>query len=1773
MAWDDDILNFQEYRRLEAMVADEFARQEGPTLGEILLRRDQVRHRLASLVQNRTQQANSASASLGKSSQSYSNDVAWRACELLRSLALAFVFVPYCHYVRWIFAVQLSYHHVFLAWLVVLMQLSPLSIATGERPKDTPWGLAFGHVHFALAAPVLYRTALQMPTFAISLYDELVKRFSDAFDVEIALSEQVINCYEPTKPGSLCDSHYLALKFEEFVEKHDINTDNPSYDWKRRSSNREVQDHGLDMYFSSLKHKARRSRTGRPVSRFTILPRFKPTFDKHGQMRPPVCLRVRTYCDFGTQTADEALTNVPREAVAPDEVVTRRAQEHREQTSEITTKVEVLGNENPEKLENLQLPGVVSESLQTLSLAVDSKLSTQSRLALRRRRRREQGKKSAAMLHLIDRVGSSWEEPLEVISQPDSVSTSDANLTSTETDPPSTDAALVNRRDFVASLATDEVPYKTGEGQITPPCLPSEIPAFVTEPCRSPADVEKPFSEVAAVGNNISQSAVMGVALGKSEMRVPAELSSDDYLQLENNCCVEQIPQVEQADQERTVLGNETGQEAAVCEEPSSSPKETCIFQTFTEPNLAPVSETMQRWEPELNAEPQPDFGWERQSLQEEQPQPWTAPPQEPVPLELLEPYGYQVSQQVPILATVPVPEWASETQHQWGPVSVPQEPSIVDAQCVAEEYYATPMAGLLAQGSDAYAPMMVDEADGSTLMEVEETEEVQSTFMPMSFDFESTSNDIPREHRDVPLLPAHDVELDVSRDEMPNASNVPIQRNEFAEHVAGLHVLPDCRPADGYCEPIAVEKAVACSEPTAVQIAEDKSEPEGHQIAAEKSEPKDVQAAEVHSEPKVARKTEDHHEAMPVQGKEEHHEAAVVQKRQKALSSFRERMKEQALAAEIPLPPEEFGGELDDDDEFYADEPPIVEPKIEKKEPIAKRDGRKKKQKAKIEHNVEKEEPRVEHKVELREAKVVQVVDNNMDIEKGSPQLDSMMQDSDPAVDEADDHMLCDADGVMEPSQGAGVDSSIDVVMDLVLLHQQGAGLDVEMASVEPIDRMPMDSAMLPIEPADTMMNEDSQAKPDTSSQDLEMANLPQPQQPDISVLPTVPAVPAASDQDPWNTSVERAMDIPNFFEMPDMKELTPEQIAALPDYGAMSPEEFTRQFGEIDWSISDSGPPVPASDLSVSMPEGPIPSSVDQGSESFSFTELLNSDAQTFDFHADFGKDFRPGIGDVPVQGAMTYAMPAMQPGIQTNVANEEEDSDVETVILASREGSPSATDLVGCPARAQLGATSVHTWSVSHIEGFDFAALQEADDKETERQILEEFERSLEAPEGLPKGQEEQPATRPVPSLKNEDFRSRATVQSPTEKQDFHSPLELSFTRAQPIPGLSIYSTPHVTQPLEGETAGAYAGNSVDCTSLVWDWKEPPQFQQVGEPCGLVRGEPTQDEDEEKLDDEQTIASRPKLVPRSRVSQPERVRAPMAFMYHVLQNAPLENEEKLEKVDDQKTIAARRKLIPRLRHAAATRPEASQPPEREEDEDAEKEVLQSIETEVGTPSVPRHKETQDESASGEDRDNDPRPRLDKGKTPIYYDRPTVQLSEEVSESRSKETEAPAGQYAPINMGGIMLPGGNPVYQTVPRTPSSTPSCSETGSASPRTPRSSSMTVEEKQQRDKERFLRSRNRPLSLFHNSNKPLASKYGTRSPASAERDEKLRSSERFKELISVPSSPGSVSSSGESEVKAKRGMPVIPFSQARNIMAQNDRMRYAGSLGDESMSNQ
>ncbi|KAG6001339.1 hypothetical protein E4U43_001341 [Claviceps pusilla] len=314
MNWDDDFLGWAEFRRLDKLLAEEDPLRRGPSLGDILLRNEQVAREmvrdtsldggksLLNAARHHHGGNGNGSALFGTALHKFTYLVHWTGWLIWRAGALSWM-VPYWFYVGFILRGRSSVFRYAILVALLMVLVDERSSAPELRPGGVawiwygmrPWG---GHDDrqswYLLAAPLVCRTGLDVLRAG---HAACARAFSNALDVQICLSEHVVVCFQPTPPGAACDGIFRRRMLDEERKRRDFDVHEPEDGWDGcttrgggdggTGSHEPIRRHGDSggdwrLYYSEEKYAARRRHEqadarggrGRRVSRVSIASRY-----------------------------------------------------------------------------------------------------------------------------------------------------------------------------------------------------------------------------------------------------------------------------------------------------------------------------------------------------------------------------------------------------------------------------------------------------------------------------------------------------------------------------------------------------------------------------------------------------------------------------------------------------------------------------------------------------------------------------------------------------------------------------------------------------------------------------------------------------------------------------------------------------------------------------------------------------------------------------------------------------------------------------------------------------------------------------------------------------------------------------------------------------------------------------------------------------------------------------------------------------------------------------------------------------------------------------------------------------------------------------------------------------------------------------------------------------------------------------------------------------------------------------------------------------------
>ncbi|KID75347.1 uncharacterized protein G6M90_00g059630 [Metarhizium brunneum] len=213
------------------------------------------------------------------------------------SMSMCIWILLYFPYIRCILNNRIPFFVGLTAWLVLLTDHDPLSFTTRGRPDGVRFTSAdLYQLWYWFAAPILCRTVYHFPCLLRDIHAKAAQDFNDAFEVDISLSEYVVECYKPTPPQSAFDHASRLLLREINLGRIDANIDNPEYDWKTRTLLPQMDGAthlGWDKYSKILDKRKQRRATyhkGPVVHRLRLGPDGQPAADIDGKRRTPSVL-------------------------------------------------------------------------------------------------------------------------------------------------------------------------------------------------------------------------------------------------------------------------------------------------------------------------------------------------------------------------------------------------------------------------------------------------------------------------------------------------------------------------------------------------------------------------------------------------------------------------------------------------------------------------------------------------------------------------------------------------------------------------------------------------------------------------------------------------------------------------------------------------------------------------------------------------------------------------------------------------------------------------------------------------------------------------------------------------------------------------------------------------------------------------------------------------------------------------------------------------------------------------------------------------------------------------------------------------------------------------------------------------------------------------------------------------------------------------------------------------------------------------------------------
>ncbi|KAK2594799.1 hypothetical protein QQS21_007486 [Conoideocrella luteorostrata] len=321
MNWDEELISWQEYLRLDRLLAEENQYPDMPNLADILLQNEKLAREVSDNVVKSATQSMEQSKSIGEFLLCILFSILSRTAWIVWALPTFFWIWPYYRYVCSILNHHIPRYQVVAAWMVVFVKHDPVRFTTKGRPAGVRWTSAdLFQIWFLLAVPILYRTSLQIPRHLRNLKKVADQKFNGFLDQVFPMDDIVEFC-KPIDPATTPDEKKKDLKTlqEEAVEELYSNIEIPGYDRKLRTQSRKYT-HDRNLYFSSSKYK-HNVQQRQPISGYSIIPRFPTSFDRQGNPLPPTSVKVVTYNDCGTQTDLPELADVSKGTVTSAEDV------------------------------------------------------------------------------------------------------------------------------------------------------------------------------------------------------------------------------------------------------------------------------------------------------------------------------------------------------------------------------------------------------------------------------------------------------------------------------------------------------------------------------------------------------------------------------------------------------------------------------------------------------------------------------------------------------------------------------------------------------------------------------------------------------------------------------------------------------------------------------------------------------------------------------------------------------------------------------------------------------------------------------------------------------------------------------------------------------------------------------------------------------------------------------------------------------------------------------------------------------------------------------------------------------------------------------------------------------------------------------------------------------------------------------------------------------------------------------------------------------------
>ena len=214
-----------------------------------------------------------------------------------------FWLLPYFYYIVYVANMHFTWYHVVAALLVGFTRHDPFKFAHTNHPEDVYFTLRdLWQLWWIAAAPILFRISICIPEQIPRLYRRLQDTVGDGLALEAALSDDVIESYKPTMPGSQADEA-LRAEIEQESRRKVLARINGFTTASRVAPTSPSK---WDTWSNDIRQKARLdTKRKKSAERVTIASRYQGSFNKKGKIIPPTCVKVTIYRDATTQTIVE----------------------------------------------------------------------------------------------------------------------------------------------------------------------------------------------------------------------------------------------------------------------------------------------------------------------------------------------------------------------------------------------------------------------------------------------------------------------------------------------------------------------------------------------------------------------------------------------------------------------------------------------------------------------------------------------------------------------------------------------------------------------------------------------------------------------------------------------------------------------------------------------------------------------------------------------------------------------------------------------------------------------------------------------------------------------------------------------------------------------------------------------------------------------------------------------------------------------------------------------------------------------------------------------------------------------------------------------------------------------------------------------------------------------------------------------------------------------------------------------------------------------------